>query len=260
MDLSILTNLARQTGRVLSKNSPTILTALGITGFVSTVVMAVRATPKAMEILDHERSLRFDEEEMRLDDQISIQDTVELTWQVYAPATLMGLTSIACIIGASSIASRRQLALTSLYSIAESTLKDYQTKVVQTIGDKKEQKIRSEIAADELVKHPVETKSIIVSGLGDTLCFDQYTGRYFKGDVVQIQTKVNEFNRQLLSDMRIPLNDLYSEIGLEPVDSGQHVGWDVEKGLVEVDFSAKMASGNVPCVVLTFTNKPTKLW
>ena len=106
----------------------------------------------------------------------------------------------------------------------------------------------------------MDSKSIIVSGLGDTLCFDQYTGRYFKGDVEQIRKTVNDFNRQLLSDMRIPLNDLYSELGLAPVESGQDVGWDVEKGLVNIDFSAKLASGNVTCVVLTFSSKPTKLW
>lgn len=259
MDLNLLSNTARQIGRTLSKNSPTILTALGITGFVSTVVMAVKATPKVIEILDNERSLRFDDESLG-PEELTIQDTVELTWQLYAPAALMGVTSIACIIGAQSITNRRNVALTSLYSIAESTLKDYQAKVVQTIGDKKEQKIRSELAEDEITKHPIESKSIIVSGLGDTLCMDQYTGRYFKGDVEHIRKVVNDFNHQLLSDMRIPLNDLYSEIGLDPVESGAYVGWDVEKGLVEIDFSAKLASGNVPCVVLTFTNKPTKLW
>jgi hypothetical protein len=58
-------------------------------------------------------------------------------------------------------------------------LRTTKKKVVDTIGDKKEQKIRAEIAEDELAKHPMEAKSIIVSGLGDTLCFDQYTGAIF---------------------------------------------------------------------------------
>lgn len=260
MDISLLTKTAQQLGRTLTKHSPTILTALGITGFVSTVVMAVKATPKAVNILDHERIFRHDEFGAEYEEPISISDTVELTWKVYIPTVLMGATSIACIIGATSIHNRRNLALTSLYSIAESTLKDYQKKVIETIGDKKEEKLRDEIANDQLANHPMDSKSIIVSGLGDTLCFDQYTGRYFKADVEKIRKSVNDFNRQLLSDMRIPLNELYSEIGLAPVESGEYVGWDVEKGLVEIEFSAKLASGNVPCVVLTFSSKPTKLW
>lgn len=260
MDLSLLTKTAQQVGRTLTRNSPTILTALGITGFVSTVIMAVRATPRAIDILEHERAFRHEEHGIDYETPINIVDTVELTWQTYLPTVAMGAVSIGCIIGSTSINNQRNVALTSLYSIAESTLKDYQKKVVETIGDKKEQKIRSDIAGDELVNHPVEAKAIIVSGLGDTLCYDQYTGRYFKGDVEQLRKVLNDFNRQLLSDMKISLNDLYSEFGLGPVDSGQDVGWDVDRGLVGIDFSAKLASGNVPCVVLTFTNKPTKLW
>lgn len=260
MDTSMLTSTARQIGRTITKNSPTILTALGISGFVSTVVMAIKATPKAIDILDHERAFRHEQYAMPYDAPIPIQDVVELTWKVYTPTVLMGVTSIASILFATSITNRRNLALTSLYSIAETTLKDYQKKVVETIGETKEKKINAELAGDELAKHPMNNKSIIVSGLGDTLCYDQYTGRYFKGDVEQIRKTVNEFNRHLLTEMQMSLNELYSGIGLDTVESGEHIGWDVDKGLVDIDFTAKLASGNVPCVVLTFTNKPTKIW
>lgn len=260
MDLSLLTNTARQLGRTVSKHSPTILTGLGIAGFISTVVMAVKATPKAMEILEYERNFRFDEYGTDYETPISPVDTIELTWKLYAPSALMGVTSIACIIGATSIQNRRAAALSSLFAVAESTLKEYQAKVVKTIGENKEQKIRAEITGDELKKNPLEPKAIIVSGLGDTLCYDVYTGRYFKGDVESIKRTVNEFNHRLLKEMQLPLNDLYFELGLESVESGRDIGWDVEKGLVDIDISAKLASGDVPCVVLTFTNRPTKLW
>jgi hypothetical protein len=260
MDLSILRNTARQLARTVTKHSPTILTALGITGFVSTVIMAVRATPKAIEILDYERDFRYKEYGTDYNAVINIPDTIELTWKVYAPSTLMGVTSIACIIGATSINNRRNVALSSLFAVAESTLKEYQAKVVSTIGESKERKIRSEISGDELKKNPLEPKAIIVSGLGDTLCYDQYTGRYFKGDVETIKKTINEFNHRLLKEMQLPLNDLYFDLGLEAVESGRDIGWDVERGLIEIDISAKLASGDVPCVVLTFKNKPTKLW
>lgn len=260
MDLSPLTNTARQIGKTLTKHSPTILTGLGVAGFISTVFMAVKATPKAMEILEHERNFRHDEYGIKYDDPINIQDTVQLTWKVYTPSAMMGLLSIGCVIGATSINNRRTAALSSLFAVAESTLKEYQAKVVETIGENKEKKIRADIAADELKKNPLESKAIIVSGLGDTLCYDAYTGRYFKGDVEDIKRTINEFNHRLLKEMQIPINDLYFELGLDSVESGRDIGWDVEKGLLEIDISAKLASGNVPCVVLTFTNRPTKLW
>lgn len=260
MDLKLITNTARQLGRTLTKHSPTILTGLGVAGFISTVVMAVKATPKAMEILERERNFRYDEYGTAYDVPINLADTIQLTWKVYTPSTLMGLVSIGCVIGATSINNRRTAALSSLFAVAESTLKEYQAKVVETIGENKEKKIRADIAADELKKNPLESKAIIVSGLGDTLCYDAYTGRYFKGDVETIKKTINEFNHRLLKEMQLPINDLYYELGLDSVESGRDIGWDVDKGLLEIDISAKLASGNVPCVVLTFTNKPTKLW
>lgn len=262
MDLSLLTNTARRLGRTVSKHSPTILTGLGIAGFISTVIMAVKVTPKAIEILEMEDRFREEEWKNNRDsgEPRTVVDTVELTWKVYAPSAVMGIISIGCVIGATSINNRRNVALSSLFAVAESTLKEYQAKVVETIGENKEKKIRAEITGDELKKNPLEPKAIIVSGLGDTLCYDVYTGRYFKGDVESIKRTVNEFNHRLLKEMQLPLNDLYFELGLESVESGRDIGWDVEKGLVDIDISAKLASGDVPCVVLTFTNRPTKLW
>jgi len=252
---------------VLNKNSPTILTTLGIAGFISTVVMAVRATPKVVEVLYQEDNFKreqfnriFVENGPHVYPGLTNIEKVELTWKYYLPSVLMGATSIACIVASTSINNRRNVALTSLLAVAESTLKDYQAKVIETIGEKKEKKIKEELAEDGLKKNPINQNAIIVSGLGDTLCQDQYTGRYFKGDVENIRKVVNDFNRRLLTEMRISLNDLYSDLGLDRVDGGEYIGWDIEKGLVDIEFYAKLASGNVPCVVVSFTKKPVQLW
>ena len=39
----------------LSKKSPEILTGLGIAGMVTTTVLAVKATPKALELIEDEK-------------------------------------------------------------------------------------------------------------------------------------------------------------------------------------------------------------
>lgn len=256
MNANLLSRNLKQISHVLNKNSPTILTALGIAGFISTVVMAVRATPKAVEAIYQEDNFKRDHSYPGL----TTLEKVEITWKYYLPSALMGATSIACIVASTSINNRRNVALTSLFAVAESTLKDYQAKVIETIGEKKEKKIQEELAEDGLKKNPINQNAIIVSGLGDTLCQDQYTGRYFKGDVEHIRKVVNDFNRRLLTEMRISLNDLYSDLGLDRVDGGEYIGWDIEKGLVDLEFYAKLASGNVPCVVVSFTKKPVQLW
>ena len=40
--------------KVVQKKSPEILTGLGIAGMITTVVLAVKATPKALDLIDEE--------------------------------------------------------------------------------------------------------------------------------------------------------------------------------------------------------------
>ena len=108
---------AKLVGRTLQKNSPTILTGLAVAGVVTTVVMAVKATPKALEILDQERVMREDYSERWLVpvEKITKKDIVKLTWKCYLPSFLMGGATIAAIIAANSINLRRNAALSGLY-------------------------------------------------------------------------------------------------------------------------------------------------
>ena len=47
-----LTKICRSVKTATVKHSPEILTGVGIAGMVTTTVMAVRATPKAIQLLD----------------------------------------------------------------------------------------------------------------------------------------------------------------------------------------------------------------
>ena len=47
--------IGKNVGNSLVKNSPTILTGVSVAGLLTTVAMAVTATPKAIEILDREK-------------------------------------------------------------------------------------------------------------------------------------------------------------------------------------------------------------
>ena len=47
-----LTNVMKGVRTGLSKHSPEILTGIGIAGMITTTVLAVKATPKALSLLD----------------------------------------------------------------------------------------------------------------------------------------------------------------------------------------------------------------
>ncbi len=239
----------------MSKHSPEILTGLGIAGMIATTIIAVRATPKALELIEDKK----EELEMQPTDKLHPVDVVKATWKCYIPATITGATSIACLVSASSANARRNAALATAYNLSATALSEYKEKVIETIGEKKEQAIRNKVAEENINKEPVNQSAIIVSGNGNTRCFDTITKQRFISDIEAIKRVVNELNRRMVNgEDYISLNDFYSEIGMDPVSIGDDLGWNVTRGLIEVTFSAQLDTDGVPCIVLDYAVAPKR--
>ena len=234
----------------LTKHSPEILTGLGIAGMVATTVMAVKATPKAIRLIEEkEKETPFY--------KLTKVDIVKACWKCYIPAAVTGVTSVGCLIGASSVNARRNAALATAYSLSQTALTEYKDKVIETIGEKKERSIRDSIAKDKIEKDPVHNKEVIITERGTTLCYDGVFGRYFKSDMDSIKRAMNEVNRQMIAgDMYVSLNEFYSEIGLNPIEIGDSIGWNIDDGQIEVDFSSQLADDGTPCLVISYNVAP----
>lgn len=234
----------------LAKHSPAILTGLGITGMVTTTVLAVKATPKALDLIESKR------EELEKDN-LTVIETVKTTWKCYIPSVVTCATSVACLIGASSVNAKRNAALATAYKLSESALIEYKDKVVETIGEKKEKSVRDAIAKDHVDKNPVTNTEVIITDKGYTLCYDELSGRYFYSDIEKIKKAANELNRQMLVDMCISLNEFYYELGLDGTKLGEQMGWNINRGLIDLNFSATVSSDDRPCIVLDYYVPPT---
>lgn len=233
----------------IKKHSPEILTGIGIAGMITTTVMAVRATPKAL-ILIEERKEEIGAE------KLEAMDMVKTTWACYIPAAITGTLSVACLIGASSVNARRNAALAAAYTLSESALKDYQGKVIEMFGEKKNEAVKDAVAKDKVEKNPVVTREVIITEKGNTLCYDAISGRYFKSDIEKIKKAECELNRQMLDDMYVSLNDFYYEIGLDSVKLGDELGWNVDSGYIDLSFSSQLASDGTPCLVIDYSVAP----
>ena len=255
-------SLLKSTQSMLKKHSPEILTGIGIAGMVTTVILAVKATPKAMILIEHAGYEKGSNEDPCMDMEYTSLTKIEMVkvaWKPYVPAVITGVCSIACIIGASSVNVRRNAALATAYTISETALKEYKDKVLETIGEKKEKNVRDSIAQDKVDRDPVLKKEIIVTKTGDTLCYDAMSGRYFKSDMETLKRVENELNRRLLEDGFVCLNDLYDLIGgdMDPIRIGDDLGWDSRTGLINLSFSSILASDGTPCLVVDFSVAPT---
>lgn len=246
VDISKTVNNIKTT---LKNNSPAILTGLGIAGFIGTAVSVGTATPKAMMLL----------EEKKLDlnrDKLKPVEVVQTVWFCYIPSVVIGALSILCILSANNVNAKRNAALATAYSLSETALKEYKTKVIETIGEKKEKDVRDAISQEKIEKNPIVTKEVIITEKGNYLCYEPLSGRYFKSDIDQVKKAINEVNQRLLLDSYISLNDLYDELGLESTNIGDKLGWRIEQSLIEVDFSTQAASDGTPCLVLDFMTTP----
>lgn len=242
---------------VLSKHSPALLTGIGIAGMITTTVLAVKATPKALKLIETKRQeLDLDPEE-----KLTVAETVKTTWKCYIPAAITGVTATACLIGANSVNTRQKAALATAYNLSASALTEYKEKVVETIGEKKEREIRDKVAESKLEQNPVNNSTIVMTNKGTTRFMDSITKRRFVSDIETINQIINRLNRRMINgDDYISLNEFYYEIGLEGCDVGDDLGWNVTRGLIELPDPphAMVDTDGVPCVVLEYQVAPKR--
>lgn len=229
----------------MSAHSPEILTGIGIAGMITTTVLAVKATPKALQLIE-------DAEDEKQDDLTPVE-IVKVAWKPYIPVAITCVASVVCVIGASSVSARRNAALTAAYQLSTTALSEYKEKVVEAIGEKKEKAIHEKIAQDKVAKNPPDTKEIIFTGGGETLCYDSISGRYFKSDRNKIDRAVNDLNFRMTGGMEmcISLNEFYVALGLTPLmPMGEEIGWRADKGLINICYSAVLTDNNEPCMAI----------
>ena len=224
----------------VTEKSPEILVGFGLAGMLTSTVLAVKATPKALDILEEEEDLNNFEK-------------VKKTWKCYIPAAVGYCASAACIIAATSTQSKRHAVLAGAYKVSETAFIEYRSKVKEMIGEEKEKEVRDSIAKDRVEDRPV---FISQGRKGGYLCYDMLSGRYFESDIDKIQKVVNEMNYKLLNDNILSLNEFYFELGIKGTSFGSEQGWDISKGMIEVSFSSIISENDEPCIVLHFDNPP----
>ena len=249
MDKSNITNIIKGIKASISRHSPEILTGIGIAGMVTTTILAVKATPKAIKLIEAEKQAKHV-------DALSPVDTIKTVWKCYIPAAMTGVSSIACLIGSNAINAKRNAALTTVYTLSEMARNEYKEKVIETIGEKKERTIKEKVDAERIKRDPVSKKEVIITEKGTTLCYDHVFGRYFKSDIDIINRAMNKINREIVINMYASLNDFYAELGLSPVEMGYDLGWNIDDGTIEIEPSSQLADDGTPCLVIDYSVSP----
>ena len=256
MNKQAISKFARDVRSSLSRHSPEILMGIGITGMITSTVFAVKATPKALLLMEEKK------EELEVDTLTPVE-VIKATWKCYIPAVVTGGVSVACLIGSNSVNAKRNAALATAYKLSETAFAEYRDKVVETIGDKKEKVVKDKISEEKIKENPVSRTEVIITGKGQTLFFEPLSSRYFYSNLDLIKRAENKLNKDIITDafdQGVSVNDFYMEIGLPTTATGDNLGWKRDYW-IDIYPSAQMAEEGTehegePCIVLNYCNPP----
>ena len=251
-----VTNFIKKTKRAVSKHSPEILTAIGIAGMASTVVLAVRATPKALKQIDEAKEEKGEE--------LTPVETVKVAWNPYIPAIATGVASTICLIGANSVHAKRNAALATACQLSANAISEYKEIVQDTVDEETNKIIEDKVAKEKLKKNPVkeDEKQLkdqeLILDNRNYLCYDAGGNLYFRSDENSIRAAINVLNQRMNDgEGYVSLNDLYSELNVRGTDVGELLGWNrYREGLIDPIITSQIASNGEPCIVLGYSVAP----
>lgn len=220
----------------LKRHSSTILTVIGGVGVILTTIMAVKATPKAVEKLEQAKEEKGEE--------LTKTEKFKTAAPVYIPTAIVGVGTLTCIFGANVLNKRQQAALVSAYTLVDSSYKQYRHKLVELYGEDTHNEIVDAIAVEK-----AEEVGIYATGMCQNTCltddkacgdpvlfYDEFSNRYFESTIEQVIVAEYHFNRNFVLRGYAVLNELYEFLGLETTDYGNTVGWAVDSDLYWIDF------------------------
>lgn len=257
--------------KVVQKKSPEILTGLGIAGMITTVVLAVKATPKALDLIDEEIEKQnsklsqeaYDSGQSTVNqiNKLKPVETVKVAWKPYIPALLLGSASVGCLIGANTVSARRHAALYSAYELSKTAYNELNEKVTEVVGEKKVTEIKQKLAEDKVNKvspeGTIEKKSnVVIAGDGDTWFIDAMSNQPFLSSKNKLDAAANELNRKMRSDMYVSLSQFYDEIGVEHTGTSDYIGWRIDKDYIDVVTSDAIVKDGKVYVVMDFLSRP----
>lgn len=238
------------------QNSPVVLTALAVGGVILTGVLAARAVPKAIKMIEEEQEYREEEADRRAKkeektlgkdynevfdreyQEITKKDIFKLTWKTFVPPVLCGAITIGCIVGAQHINTVRQAVVAASYEALRNSYDDYRYHVREALDKKKyeeiEQKLREDKIDAVMKDRPLTTKEedVLDAGAGAAIFVEPTTGHRWISTYEKVYRAIDDLN-ELLDSNRGSYNfislqtflHMAGDVNNDPPVIAEHVGF-----------------------------------
>lgn len=231
------------------KIKPAILIGVGLTGLVTTAVLAYKYAPKVNLVLaDAEKDAEENGEKFGVPQKAKV--VVKTLWPVFAIGLLSGLT----VIYGGYSEHKNVIRTTAALARSERTLRDYQESVLAEVGEETARSVRERMAEKRREDVPFDGQPVFYNSNSDKqLFFDNASGRYFYQDMNTVDAAINEVNARLLDSDFVSWNDWFDEIDVPHIDLGDTLGWDYHfDGKLIVHKYAKITDDGKSCIVLDY--------
>lgn len=212
-----------------------VCSAVAVLGVVGTAVSAVIATPKAIDILE--------KTEQKKGESLDISEKVRAAWKVYIPTAVIGLSTAACIIGASVLGRKAQISAAGAYMAAANAYEQYKLKNIEANGLDAHHNVLDALAAEKssgaiISAYDFCGRSCLDFGDDDeeALFYDVFSERYFTSTVNRVLQAEYHFNRNFVLRGEACINEFYEFLGIKPIDDGNCYGYSIDDGLMWIDF------------------------
>lgn len=246
--------ILKQAEVFLGKNSPTILASVGVVGVVGTAVLASRASIQAYKVVDsyegEARVLTGDKSY-----KVNSKTALKLCWKLYIPTVIAGGLTVASIVCSNRVADRRIAAAVGAYALSERRFGEYRDKIVEKLGEKKEQEARAEVSQESIDKRPMEPGTLIVTGTDDVRCYEAFTGRYFTSSMETLKKAQNDVNYEIINGSYASLGTFYDKIGLPATSNSEDFGWTTDTPL-ELVFTTALDHDQKPVIHIEYDKLP----
>lgn len=210
-------------GRFGEKHLPSILTGLGVAGFIGTAVLAAKEAPRAETAIRKERK----DKTIRVRGEVNYEnELVELTLVekvktaagYYWPSVALGTASAVCVLSAHKIDLTRLASVTAAYQLSKKDLKDLKDKIIEKDGKEKLKEYQKDVHKDSMGDLP--PSSIYNTGKGTTVFYDPTSGTYFYHDIWHVERALMRMYDACRNEGRYSLDELRYDLDL-PKNSTQ---------------------------------------
>lgn len=250
----IFSAIGKTTEKFIVDNCPAILSGVGVIGTIATAVLAAKGGIVSGRKIEDIETERYHDKDASLG-PLTTKEKLSWTWKNYIPAAGVGTLTVTSIVMAQRMNMKRAAGLAAAYMISEKKFGEYKDKVTETLGIKKEEAVRADIAQNT-VNNNTSTQVIIAGG--NVLFYDTMSGRYFRSTMEKIKQAQNNLNAEILRAGCANLSEFYELIDLESTPLSNEVGW-TSGNQVQIAFTSTIHEGE-PCIVMDFSVSPTRGW